>query len=385
MDRHSLAARLLTGFLGFTYVAAMPGFCFITGFFSTASPGQRHIANQVRFSLAWFIQHSFSVMMCVVGHYAAARNTWLAEHPDLNRTNAALRAQGKPPLESLEYVVMPFFQITGPDWYLWCVIIWRCVLPLLAMLHRPLLISFILAFVMIWTDAFSTTYGMAPFAFLPFFVAGFLFKNFVKTQPEQLQALRDSVAAKLGFAVSMLVMVGGSAWRVDVLFYPIRGISCMYGGSLAQTVEDVLKEYVLWFEVNLAEAQAVPPTLPPHSSFCQSGVGLVNTLVFYIAAFFVIMCFVSIVPGNKISVLTKAGVNSIYIYFTHIWFGLVPLLGVAMAIEVSGNSLNPWLTLTIMVLAVIGCMACLSHQWVLCFCGPCIEPDVELCCQARSK
>eukprot|EP00928_Gymnodinium_smaydae_P033720 TRINITY_DN24081_c0_g1_i3.p1 TRINITY_DN24081_c0_g1~~TRINITY_DN24081_c0_g1_i3.p1 ORF type:complete len:526 (-),score=53.71 TRINITY_DN24081_c0_g1_i3:32-1438(-) len=382
----TVPARILLGFIHFIMIFTMPSFCFITGYFSTATPGLKQSINQLRYSLTWFIQHAVFFALAGYQQHQGYRQRWFSEHPDINRTNAALEAQGKPPLEPPGFLPMPFFAFAGVDWYLWCVVIWRCVLPLLALTERPLLLSFVIGFLAIWTDAFTSVYSNAPCAFLPFFVSGFLFKNFVHEQPDQFLALRQSISAKCGFTAALLTMV--VATIVDfakVYAYVLNPLFCLYGGELAYEKLMTEAELNALYRSNMTERMMGGNQAAPVDLTCQTSTGLFQTIMFYVMSFSLIFMALSVIPSRPLPVLTKAGVNSIYIYFGHIWFGQVPLMGFSVSLMLAGVSLPAWFSTMFVFVLVIAIFSCLAQQWLRCICKPCVEPNVEECCLRRVK
>lgn len=377
----SFPGRAYYGLINCVFLLCMPSFCFITGYFSTAQPKQKQIVNQVRFGLAWFIQHSFQVAMSVYSTQVQRENSWKDGHPFLNETNAQLESEGKPTLQPPGYIPVQFFSITGVDWYLWCVVIWRCVLPMLALLQHSLPISFCIAFMMMWTDASNTVYSHAPFGFLPFFVGGFL----LKTRSGELEAWRNNIAVKACFWGLCFTIVAATVYKVELRDHVWSGVACLYGGGVLHSIRHNDIEYMRGYEMTNETLNDPHPTLPPESTFCQTPIGLLHVALTYIWAFAMIISVMSVIPTEKKPVLTKAGVNSIYIYFGHMFFGMVPVMAVAFAFWHFKIVLNSWITVAFMLSSIVVVLACLSQQWLRCFCKPFVEPDVETCCLARNK
>mmetsp|Transcript_58160 Transcript_58160/g.92448 ORF Transcript_58160/g.92448 Transcript_58160/m.92448 type:complete len:317 (-) Transcript_58160:15-965(-) len=230
----SIPGRIYMGLFVVVGLICMPSFCFISGYFSEAQPQKRHVVNQVRYAFAWTINHSFAFLLAWYGLQKQHEDTWEAEHPLLNETNAYLESEGEPKLQPPGYVPVPFFGAVSVDWYLWCIIIWRCVLPMLTMLERPLFISFCISFTIMWTDAFHNVYSHSPFGFLPFFVAGFQFKELARDRQEMLLSYRGSRMVKCFFGGAVLAIVSFTFYSYKLRDYAASGVLCFYGRSVLE-------------------------------------------------------------------------------------------------------------------------------------------------------
>lgn len=384
----SLIGRAYVGLGGFVMLATMPTFCFISGYFSTAQPQERQVIHQVRHSLAWFLMRFLQFSLTWYSHQQAVENTWRAQNPLLNETNARLGSEGKPTLAPPSYVPIPFFATVGVDWYLWCVIIWRCALPLLAMIHRPLLISFCIAFVSNFSEASYSEYSHAPCGFLPFFVGGFLFKQCSQTQLSDFRAWCDSSVVKLAFWAVPAIISAATVYSLQVRDHIVSGVACLYGGMVSRNFfANQLVEQLRQVDAaeNMRQEAITPavPTLPPASTFCQSPIGVLDVGMTYIGAFSVIFLAMSVVPREAVPILTKAGVNSIFIYFGHMWFAMLPAVVGAYTLLYFGFVFPPWLTVVAIPAMILFFVACLAQQWLRAFCKPFVEPDVETCCIRR--
>lgn len=131
--QNAIQGRLCHGLWNFICLHVIPSFCFISGYFSTATPGRKQIANQIRFCIAWFFARG--IWFLILGQliskdYKQVELTFHAHHPDLERTNAQLEADGHSPLTPPGFWPLRWFTaVLGADWYLWCVIVWRLFLP----------------------------------------------------------------------------------------------------------------------------------------------------------------------------------------------------------------------------------------------------------------
>merc|ERR1719215_387848 len=102
----------------------MPGFCFVSGFYSKCELSKMQRVNLVRYSATFVITHGLFFALAAPMNIASYQQQWQDHHPNLNHTNALLQAQGKPLLSPPGALPLPWFRVTGLDWYLFCVIIW---------------------------------------------------------------------------------------------------------------------------------------------------------------------------------------------------------------------------------------------------------------------
>eukprot|EP00928_Gymnodinium_smaydae_P082110 TRINITY_DN65522_c0_g1_i1.p1 TRINITY_DN65522_c0_g1~~TRINITY_DN65522_c0_g1_i1.p1 ORF type:complete len:449 (+),score=27.93 TRINITY_DN65522_c0_g1_i1:77-1423(+) len=350
----------------------MPSFCFITGFLSTSSPNARQLNNQVRYATTFFIQHALIVVLGTADYTSGEQKLWNLEHPDVNATNVELVAAHKDAIHKPGYVPLPYYQTLSPDWYLWCVVLWRCLLPSMSRLSTPLTVSLVLALSAIWTDAFISTYSLTPFTFLPFFICGYLAKD----KEAELNSWRNGAAAKaLLLCSTAIVFVSQSyLWPRTVL---MDGMDCVYGGQIGYSAGHGANYY---YEMKNTSTMANSSSdFFTTNTFCQSAAGLGCTTLFYVMAFCLVFSFMAVVPAKDIQVLTKCGRNSIYIYLTQMWFALMPVLIIGGSLALKGISVGPWLAFVITVLVVFFFWWALAQPCVKCICGPCVEPNVERC------
>eukprot|EP00929_Paragymnodinium_shiwhaense_P057841 TRINITY_DN28970_c0_g1_i4.p1 TRINITY_DN28970_c0_g1~~TRINITY_DN28970_c0_g1_i4.p1 ORF type:complete len:466 (+),score=44.27 TRINITY_DN28970_c0_g1_i4:68-1465(+) len=367
----SVPGRITTTFNNYLMYFMMPSFCFITGLLSTSSPGPKQLNNQIRYTVTFVIQHGFLAAISVGSTNAAMTTLWKKEHPDVNATNSELLDSGDEPLEPPGLFPVPYYQMLGLDWYLFCVIIWRCALPALARLSRPLTVSVLFAFTALWTDAFISTYSLAPFTFLPFFVCGFL----AKERQGALLSWRKMLSAKVGFlGLSVLLLVlSNLTWPDDRL---ASGLLCIYGSQVAYSAEDLIRR---GYNVTADSGGMLMEQLIEPNTFCQSLPGMGCVAAFYVMAFILVFCFMGVVPEEEVTLLTRCGRNSIYIYLTQMWFAILPVYSLAGMLPQNDIYLGPWLGLVLAFATPLFFWALLGQQWVKCVCGPCIEPEVEKC------
>lgn len=384
----SIPGRLYFGLGSVVFLIAMPSFCFISGYFSEPQPQKRQFVNQLRYSVTWFIQHSLQFLLMWQSLQQSSQSTWEAQHPLLNETNAHLESEGKAPLQPPSNVPFPFWKALGLDWYLWCVVIWRFVLPELSMLERPLLASFCISFLMMWTDAHDNVYSFSPFGFLPFFVAGFQFRGLSQTWKDDLESYHGRLSVKCSFGIALVVIASLCAYSLRLRDYVLSGIFCCYGGSPIDAHKfQGLSHHLREFDMDaMMEAMEGKPTpVIPRSTFCQSPKGLVTVVFTYVASLTLLGLLMFSITSRKIPILTKMGVNSLYIYFGHQWFAMMPTIAVCFALHYNKIAFNPWFTIVFLLALIVGFGACLSQQWLRCFCKPFVEPDVESCCLRKAK
>lgn len=365
----TIIGQVQVGFFAFTLILCMPSFSFISGFFSTPNMNKGQRTNLVRYVATWVIQHTFASLMGLQQEYNMRKIAWEKEHPDLNATNAALQAEGKPTLSPPGVWPLHIFRCIGLDWYLWCVIIWRCLLPLIAQLRYPLIVSIVLGVTVMFTDASSNEYTNTPFGFMPFFVLGFLAKD----RKQEMKDLRKNNVAKGLFLLVAVVIICAPVVDVDeVVFMAIsRNLGCIYGGQVANMLHVPLTN-----QLNVTKMFNEPI---PVTHYCQSSAALAQVPIFYAAGMCVILGFMTVVPVDRKGILTWAGANSIYIYFGQLW-GMILVMRIAGYLMMSGVVLPPLVGTLIMIPCVFVVWMLFAQPCFKCFCCPCIEPKVERGC-----
>merc|ERR1712032_298422 len=119
--------------------------------------------------------------------------------------------------------------------------------------------------------------------------------------------------------------------------------------------------------------------IPPESLYCQSPLGVLNVLGFYVVSSLMIIGFMSSIPEREVWLLTKAGVNSLYIYLIHIWFVIIPGMMICEKILLqhgpapAAMSLISWLFVSFLA------WSCMAGEWVKYCCFYCVEPPYERC------
>merc|ERR1711963_23061 len=90
----------------------------------------------------------------------------------------------------------------------------------------------------------------------------------------------------------------------------------------------------------------------------------------------------TVIPIEKKLILTRTGVNSIYIYFGQLWAGMVvvPPLFIWAASERKSILVSPEVGVAMGFAASFLVWWILSQPFYVCLCSPCIEPDVENGC-----
>jgi len=332
----------------------MPGYAVISGYFSNPDMNAKRIIGQGRFFLAFLIQHMFVILLTVPSDHATEVEVWKKANPDWNATGSDLSPPSIMPIQ--------FFGKSGADWFLFTLVVWRCALPLLARFKWPLTTSVILALFMMFTDVGKSVYSNAPFVFGPFFVLGYVLK---KDYADKFAAWRQKVTIRIIFVIFALTLVLARQFQTHTEFAIMQSLSCMYGGMIRDP-----------FRHQLGAGQPVPP----ETTWCQSPIGVISVLGFYVVSAAMIIGFATVVPKQQVWLLTKAGVNSLYIYLCHIWFGMYPLLIVANGIAVSKGPAPILYSLLSVLIVTFLVWACLAGEWVKCLCFYGVEQPYETCC-----
>jgi hypothetical protein len=305
---------------------------------------------------------------------AARENQWWDEHPNLNATNAVLRTEGIPAISPPGPLPLPIFHTTGLDWYLFCIIVWRCLLPLLAQLRCSMSISVLLGIAIMFTDASSTVYSNAIFAFMPFFILGYQ----AKQMSGEIEKLRGSRLAKACFLLAGVAFLGSCAADTEMRAYMwiSRNLGCLYGGGIRDQMNENIADTMT---ANITQMM-LHPTPAPETHYCQTAPGVVQVLLFYALATAGVLGFLAVAPTQRTLLLTRAGANAIYIYFGQLWaimfFSIIIFalgLGTGLIIPVGLAALCSFA-------AVLLVWALLAQPCFKCCCQPFIEPRVESGC-----
>merc|ERR1712190_496704 len=91
--------------------------------------------------------------------------------------------------------------------------------------------------------------------------------------------------------------------------------------------------------------------------------------------------FMTLVPSGRVRLLTRAGANSIYIYFGQLYPMILCLVGATVFLK-AGYRTTPSIAVMMSYTCVIAVWALLSQPCFKCCCRPCIEPRVEGVCVA---
>lgn len=362
--------HLWNGYTTFISFITMPGYCFITGMFSTDKPNRKQLVNQFRYVVAFFIAHFVLMFFNLHAVHKQDVINWSANHPFLNHTNAALKAEGKEPLQPPGWMPVAFFQTVGVDWYLWCVVLWRLLLPVLSLLRRPLLASVVLAMAMMFTDTSCSVYSNAPFLFMPFFVLGFTFRRSCGGE-SKLKQWKAMPVLKAAFLTICVVFTAAPMFEGDSFWYSRAtsyAIGCLYGG-----------EGINWIDPHKLVHEGLKDMPLPRSTMCQTSQGVAHVLGFYAMSSFLILSFATVLPDRRVWLLTKAGTNSIYIYLTHIYLFIMPL-NIVCKIVVANYTIPTAAIVPIVFMSVVVFWGCLAQGWVKSVFFSCVEPPVEMCC-----
>merc|ERR1712125_63838 len=112
------------------------------------------------------------------------------------------------------------------------------------------------------------------------------------------------------FVVVAIVTVSLSVMDRRLRSYLIiaRNLGCLYGGDLANQMN------FDFAEVNITQMITNPKPYPA-THYCQSGPGALQVFCFYAVSMCLILGFITLIPTRRVWLLTRAGANSIYIYF----------------------------------------------------------------------
>ena len=141
----------------------------------------------------------------------------------------------------------------------------------------------------------------------------------------------------------------------------------MYGGDLVGSRNQ---------EHDIKSFNATDPQVPEPDFHCQTGQGALLTLLFYIVSMASIFGCMTLVPKQRTYLLTRAGRDSIYIYFGQLWIlSLLTVVGFCLLLD--NVVMPPVVGLAIGIIGSVGSWALLAQPCVKCLCSPCIEPKVE--------
>eukprot|EP00927_Polykrikos_kofoidii_P005692 TRINITY_DN12255_c0_g1_i2.p1 TRINITY_DN12255_c0_g1~~TRINITY_DN12255_c0_g1_i2.p1 ORF type:complete len:452 (+),score=22.18 TRINITY_DN12255_c0_g1_i2:59-1414(+) len=365
----SIPGKFYMGVYSLLLVFTMPAFSFVSGYVSTPNMNSAQRTNLLRYFVTWLIQHAlFYVLLVAPQEGLMEANQWKDEHPNLKAINTILEAEGKPTLSPPSPVPIPFFYNAGLDWYIWCVIIWRCFLPLLERLRLPIIFSVATSIVMMFTDSYERECTNTVFGFLPFFLLGYHFK----ARKDELMRIRESsthraIFIAFGIMVVLWSFVDGDSQAVFVSF----SLGCLYGGEIGPHMRFTPHQIAQWNMTDIA----LQPFKDPH--FCQSGPGVVHTLFFYRVSMLAVLGVTTVVPKEKIYLLTRAGQNSIYIYFGQVWFIVLVIILVGLSGSYGNTALPAYVSVALGFVLSLATWAILAQPCFKCLCSPCIEPKVE--------
>jgi len=316
----------------------MPGFSFASGHLSSSELNRRQLVNLMRMWVVFFIQQGmFAALMAVA------------------KTG-----------QSIQFMPFSFWGLTGVTWFLFCLVVWRTLLPLLALLRWPVMSTLLLSLVAQLTDQGGNVYAQTLFCFLPFFMAGYQCKpeSLERWRRPAVQVVFCSVLVLSGVASTILPRLPG----VTDVFKSIEGpvfnaYGCLYGGDVAGELHSGGRLYE-----------------------CASWFGPVGSLAFFLSAIPLIYGFLACVPRQKIWGLTRAGMMSIYIYLFHIYFLIAASIILAQILHVKPGAAEHGVGLVHGPIGIMGCIVLAISIWAFLACGWarfvccwCVEPRVERC------
>ncbi|MGM0238015.1 acyltransferase family protein [Enterococcus sp. AZ103] len=270
-------------FYVFIYLFHMPAFIFISGYFSKNLAKGRKTAVEAFLIPYLLLNLVLSIILLLMGKIQAIM------------------------------ILSPGWTL----WYLYCMFIWRLLLPDLVKVRRILLLSFIVGIFSGFLTEFGTYMAMArTLSFLPYFLAGYY------TTSEKIARIRN---IKWNKPISVGVIIAGI---VIAYFW----------------VQSHLPPEILWGDraYNLF-------TLPLYQN-------LIADILLYIVGFAFIFAFLSL-ANNKPHFFSSWGQKTLAIYLLHIYL-------VAPLVQFTQSVRNPWIHLGLIVAGSAGILYILSRPKV---------------------
>jgi len=342
------AGKLAGGLMAVSIFVSMPGFSFVSGFLSTSKPKRKQLLGNVRLFLTYLIQHLLWLPMLLPlyrGVATAERNT------------AAGIDNNDPP----KTFPLMFFTVNGVDWYILALVVWRAFLPMMATLRFAVPIAFALSIASFFLDVSSVDQAQVVFAFMPYFLVGFRYKDAAE---RQLKKMRNNCLASLAFPLFASVCML-SAFVVPVLEAGYW-VNCFYGG--------IERDMGAYPEPRAFMNISALPHLHMHPDrHCMTSLGVAESVAFFAISGLGVASLLLSLPDRPVILLTKAGENAIYIYLTHSFF-ITALMMMTSGLAMSDEQA--------IVVSIVGCVytwAFLATGWISYCCSPCVEPPVECC------
>merc|ERR1712216_334151 len=122
---------------------------------------------------------------------------------------------------------------------------------------------------------------------------------------------------------------------------------CLYGGAELPGSSNVVQQ-----TKSLKAAYLMNVQVPEPDFHCQTGRGALLTLLFYVVSMASIFGCMTLVPKKRVYLLTRAGRDSLYIYFGQPWIVALPL-GFGFEAALSDVVLPPAVGLAIGVIGTV--------------------------------
>lgn len=312
--------RLISPVVNVSTLVSMPGFCFITGKFSSVKPGREAARSQVSIFACWIFTHLI----------------WMPLNHDSTQ-------DGYFPNSARH-----FFGFFNYDWYLLVLLVWRTMLPILAEIEPSVLAvgSMALAIASLFLDWSEVANEQLVFSFLPFFLAGFHCKKIDGCLHQWRQRRWPFWVGMMG-----IVLISG----ISFIYKPFtenltRVFVCQYGGRPRDTLFGCTTDL-------------------RHAVDCRAPHKVVQILGLYAMSSVGFALFLAMVPDRRVPLVTKAGENSLYMYMLHYY---VVHLFATLTIN-----FDPNIRTALAISVWFACFAFLAHGRVNKLFRLCIEPPVD--------
>jgi len=182
-----------------------------------------------------------------------------------------------------------------------------------------------------------------------------------------------------GFGVLSIILIGFTLIDPQFRLYlaVARNLGCIYGGSLADSLNMNPRDYSKFF--NVTELAKAPPPLITHH--CQTSAGAGQVLVFYFASMFAVLTLMTVIPRTRTRFVTNAGASSIYIYFGQ-GLGLICVIIPVWAVIHLAGFVPSIVGLLGYYLGTFAVWLLMSQPCAKVLCRPFIEPKIEKGCVA---
>lgn len=363
-------------------LVAMPAFSFLSGHLSSATLTPRRQVGIAKMLLIFIIYQ--------ILYFLAGQGFSWAPHnqPGVQAGMGAHKQAGLP---------LPVWGAENVSWFLACLIVWRAVLPLFARLHRPILVSLVIAMLSILTDAGVNF--MPIFGFFPFFMLGHTYSR------ENLWEIHTTKNAICFFIAPFLFFIAlsfAASSGMEQMGMGQEHHAAHKGGddmpkinpdALAFMVPSIVVEggfQCLYMQIASGNMHDPGGANKPHRRQLGVGVGCYDVGIplraaFYFLSYFCIKGWLAVMPRKRVPGLTTAGAFSLYGYLLHpfiIWFIPPVQQGVHWAATLAGGqSIDAQVTnvggILVILAFVVAIWLALSSIAARFVCMMCTEPAIE--------